>query len=51
MCDGDVYLPSVCSTESSDTSYSSSKEEMEVASRTRRYEGELRAPNEDDDDD
>ena len=51
MCDGDVYLPSACSTESSDTSYSSSKGEMEVSSTAQRYEGEPRAPNEDGDDD
>ena len=31
MSDIDVYLPSASSTESFDTSYSSSKEEMEVA--------------------
>ena len=32
MSDNDVYLPSTSSTESFDTSFSSSKEEMEVAS-------------------
>ena len=32
MSDSDVYLPSASSTESCDTSYSSSKEEMEIAS-------------------
>ena len=31
MSDSDVYLPSASSTESFDTSYSTSKEEMEVA--------------------
>ena len=32
MSDNDVYLSSASSTESFDTSFSSSKEEMEVAS-------------------
>ena len=43
--------PSVSSTESCDTSYSSSREEMEVASTVQPYEGEPRASNEDFDDD
>ena len=47
MTDNDVYLPSASSTESCDTSYSSSKEEMEVASTVQPYEGESRASNED----
>ena len=47
MTDSDVYLPSASSTDSCDTSYSSSKEEMEVASTVQHYEGEPRAPNED----
>ena len=47
MTDSDVYLPSASSSESCDTSYSSSKEEMEVASTAQPYEGEPRAPNED----
>ena len=40
MSDSDVYLPPVSSTESCDTSCSSSKEEMEVASTVHPYEGE-----------
>ena len=47
MSDNDVYLPSATSTESCDTSYWSSKEEMEVASTVQPFEGELRASNED----
>ena len=47
MTDSDVYLPSASSSESCDTSYSGSKEEVEVASTVQPYEGELRAPNED----
>lgn len=39
MCDN-VYLPSTSSTESCDTSYSSSKEEMAVASTVKPYKGE-----------
>lgn len=39
MCDN-VYLPSASSTESCDTSYSSSKEEMAVASTVKPYKGE-----------
>ena len=45
MCD--VYLPSASSTESCDTSYSSSREEMVVSSTVQAYEGEPRASNED----
>ena len=40
MTDSDVYLPSASSSESCDTSYSSSREEMEVASTVQPYEGE-----------
>ena len=47
MSDNDVYLPSATSTESCDTSYWSSKEEMEVASTVQPFEGELRESNED----
>ena len=47
MYDSDVYLPSASSTESCDTSYSSSREEMVVASTVRPYEGKPRASNED----
>ena len=43
MSDSDVYLPSASSTESFDTSYSSSKEEMEVANTIQLYEGKPRA--------
>ena len=46
MTDSGVYLPSASSSESCDTSYSGSKEEMEVASTVQPYEGVLRAPNE-----
>ena len=46
MHDSDVYLPSASSTESCDTSYSSSREEMVVASTVQPYEGEPRASNE-----
>ena len=51
MSDSDVYLPSASPTESCDTSYSSNKEEMEVASTVQPYEGEPRASNEDFDED
>ena len=47
MSDRDVKLPSESSTESRDTSYSSSREEMEVASAVQPYKGEPRASNED----
>ena len=47
MFDSDVYLPSASCSESCDTSYSSNKEEMEVASTVQPYEGEPRASNED----
>ena len=40
MSDSEVYLPSASSTVSCDTSYSSSKEEMEVSSTVQPYEGE-----------
>ena len=40
MSDGDVYSPSASSTKSFDTSYSSSKKEMEVARTIQPYEGE-----------
>ena len=42
-----TYLHSANSTESCDTSYSSSKEKMEVAGTVQLYEGEPRASNED----
>ena len=51
MSDNDVYLPSASSTESFDTSFSSSKEEMEVASPIQPYEGEPLTSNEDFDED
>ena len=38
MFDSDVYLPSASSTESFDTSYSSTKEEMGVACTVQPYE-------------
>ena len=47
MFDSDAYLPLASSTESCDTSYASSKEEMEVASTVQPYEGEPHAANED----
>ena len=47
MSDSNVYLPSASSTESCDTSYSNSREEMEVASTVQPYKGEPRASNED----
>ena len=47
MTDSDVYLPSASSTESCDTSYSSSKDEIEVASTVQPNKGEPRASNED----
>ena len=43
MSDSEVYLPSASSTVSCDTSYASSKEEMEVASTIQPNEGEPRA--------
>ena len=46
MSGSDVYLPSASFTES-DTSYASSKEEMEVTSTVQPYVGEPRASNED----
>ena len=49
MSDSNVYLLSASSTESCDTSYSRSREEMEVAIQP--YEGEPRASNEDLDED
>ena len=51
MSDRDVKLPSESSTESRDTSCSSSREEMEVASAVQPYKGEPRASNEDFDED
>ena len=51
MTDSDVYLPSASSSESCDTSYLSSKEEIEVASTVQPYEGEPRVSNEDFDED
>ena len=40
MSDSDVYLPSASSTESFDAAYPSNKEEMEVASTVKPYEGD-----------
>ena len=40
MTDSDAYLPSASFAEGCYTSYSSSKEEMEVASTVQPYEGE-----------
>ena len=51
MTDSDAYQPSAASNESCDTSYTSSKEEMEVASTVQPYEGGPRASNEDFDED
>ena len=51
MYDSDVNLPSASSTESCDTSYSSSREEIEVGSTVQLSEGEMRASNEDFDED
>ena len=51
MSDSDVYQPSASSTKSWDTSYSSGREEMEVASTVQPYEGEPRASKEDSDED
>ena len=51
MSDSDVYLPSASSTESCDTSYSKTSEEMEVVSTVQPYEGEPHASNEDFDQD
>ena len=51
MSDSDVYLPSASSTKSCDTSHSSNKEEMDVATTVQPYEGEPRASNEDFDED
>ena len=47
MSDSDEYLPSANSMESCDTSHSSSRGGMEVASTVQPYEGEPRASNED----
>ena len=47
MTNNNVYLPSSSSTKSCDTSYSSSKEEMEVVSMIQPYEWEPQASNED----
>ena len=47
MFDSYVYLPSASSTESCDTSHSSDKEEMDVATTVPPYEGQPRASNED----
>ena len=51
MSDSNEYLPSANSMESSDTSHSSSRGGMEVASTVQPYEGEPRASNEDFDED
>ena len=51
MSDSDEYLPSANSMESCDTSHSSSRGGMEVASTVQPYEGEPRASNEDFDED
>ena len=45
--DSDACLPSTSFIESCDTSYSSNREEMEVASTVQSYEGEPCASNED----
>ena len=45
--DSDVCLPSASLNESCDTSYSSSREEMEVVTTVQSYVGEPRASNED----
>ena len=45
MSDSDVYLPSASSTESFDTSYSTSKEEMEVARTIQPHELKNRVEN------
>ena len=47
MTDSDAYLPSASFAEGCYTSYSSSKEEMEVASTVQPYEGEPCESNED----
>ena len=47
MTNNNVYFPSSSSTKSCDTSYSSSKEEMEVVSMIQPYEWEPQASNED----
>ena len=49
--DSDVCLPSASLNESCDTSYSSSREEIEVVTTVQSYEGEPRASNEDFDED
>ena len=49
--DSDVCLPSASLNENCDTSYSNSREEMEVATTVHSYEGEPRASNEDFDED
>ena len=49
--DSDVCLPSPSLNESCDTSYSSSREEMEFVTTVQSYEGETRASNEDFDED
>ena len=45
MSDSDVYLPSASSNESFDTSYSTSKEEMEVARTIQPHELKNRVDN------
>ena len=47
MSDSDEYLPSANSMESCDTSHSSSRGGMVIASTVQPYEGEPRASNED----
>lgn len=42
MSASDDYLPTASSTNSSDTSYPSNREEMEVVSKVQPLEGELR---------
>ena len=51
MSNGYVYLPLASSTESFDTSYSGSKEEMEVASTVQPFKEEPRESNKDFDQD
>ena len=51
MSDSDIYHPSASSSESWDTSYSKSKEEMTVASTVQPEEEELSLSSEDFDED
>ena len=51
MSYSDIYHPLASSSENSDASYSSSKEEMEVASTVQPYKGEPSSSSEDFDED